>query len=171
MKDRWNYFIIVLGLIFIASLFYRFIKIRKILKNEDNIVKIKRFAPIGFFFGVIGLIQLGFWMFEGEFQINSSNSSGLPFIALALNCFDYNFITEEGVVILGTKYKWSNIEKWHWKKDHYNVVILEVVTSYRFSKKSQPRLKKVELNVSQKQRNDIEKLLIKYIGENVEYIS
>lgn len=172
MTNKWDYITGMLVLLFIVSLVIRFIKVRKMQKSEQKVVAIKRFAPIGIFSAIIGLIQAFFWvkhLIEAQcnYQNSPITSSGLAFITLALSCVDYNFITKDGLIILGHKYKWDSIQNWHWKKDHYNVVILNVFKPNIFLKKSQIKLRIVELNVSQKQRNDADKLLIQYIGKGV----
>lgn len=167
--DKQSFFLILLFLLVLALIF-RVIRVRKLLRSEENVVTIKRFPSIGIFFGTLGLIQLCFWV-KGliEYQYNpkyiSIYSTGLPFIVLALNSFDYNFITKDGVIIIASKYKWDNIESWYWKKDYYNVATLETYVLRKFTKKSPLKLRKIELNVSQKQRTMVEKCLIQYIGK------
>ena len=46
-----------------------------------------------------------------------------------------------------------------------NVAIIKAYVPHKSSKVYPPILRKVELNVSQKKRNQVEKLLIQYIGE------
>jgi hypothetical protein len=174
--DNSSYFYIILYLLLIVGLILRIMGVHKLLKTEEDIVKVKRFASIGIFFGIIGLVQLGFWIkglieFQGNIQENSFTSTGLASILIALGCIDYNLITKDGIIKLNSKYKWDNIKEWCWKKDHYNVAVFKAYVSPRFSKKMLPKLKNIELNVSQKQRNEVEKLLIQYIGEEVHEIN
>jgi len=106
-----------------------------------------------------------------QFQASSASSftsTGLSSICLALICLDYSFLTKDGIIKLNSKYKWDNVESWYWKKDHYNVIVLKIYVPHKFSKKSPPKLRKIELNVSQKQRDEIEKLLIQYVGQEAQ---
>lgn len=167
--DKPSFFLILL-LILVLGLIFRVIRVQKLLRSEENVVSIKRLPSIGIFFCILGLIQLCFWvkcLIESQYNLkyNSIYSTGLPFIVLALNCFDYNFITKDGVIIIASKYKWDNIESWYWKKDYYNVATLETYVPRKYTKKSPLKLRKIELTVSQKQRDEIEKLLIQYIGQ------
>lgn len=49
MTNKWDYITGMLVLLFLVSLIFRFVKVRKMLKSEKNVVAIKRFAPIGIF--------------------------------------------------------------------------------------------------------------------------
>lgn len=177
--DKRDYFFIILLLLVIVVLTFRIIRMRKLLKVEEDIVTIKAFGSISIFLGVIGLIQLGFWIkslieFQGNLKenpITSFNSTGLPIISFAVASIDSSFITKDGIIKLNYKYKWDSIEDWCWKKDHYNVVVFKANVPCKISKKLSLKLKKIELNVSKKQRDEIEELLIQYIGEEAHEIN
>jgi hypothetical protein len=171
--DKRDCFFIILILLVIAILTFRIIRMQKLLKVEEDIITIKAFGSVSIFLGVVGLIQLGFWIkglmeFQGNLKdnaISSFNSTGLPIISFAIASIDSSFITKDGIIKLNYKYKWDSIEEWCWKKDHYNVAVFKAYVSPRFSKKLPLKLKNIELNVSQKQRNEVEELIIQYIGE------
>jgi len=161
----------LLAVLLILNSILKYVKAYNLTKDCHGVTRISnsKWKSIG----CLGMSLVAF--FTNSSDINFSmitlesllepSLKALPWLLAALSNYDYNFITSNGIIIKGKKYDWSQITRWSFKENHYNVIVFEVLKKKAKDTTSENAVETIELNISKNFSDELENHLRQFLGE------